>query len=110
MAERPVFLNEWLWYPPLIPWIIGAASWLAGVPASLADVRLGPYLNILSPLAFYALVSMWFGRRAALASLVVFVFFDRGPYGSTQRTPVASGEPRVPGCLLRGPHRPDASE
>ena len=90
----PFFVGEWLWYPPLVPWLVGAASAVAGVPASMADVRLGPYINVLSPLAFYALVSMWIGRRAALASLVAFLFLDRGPYWL---------EPTYSPWLLAGP-------
>jgi hypothetical protein len=80
LLSDPYYANEWLWYPPLFPWLVGGAAFIADVPASLANVRLGPYLNALSPLAFFALASLWFGRRAALASLCAFLFLDRGPY------------------------------
>ena len=72
--EDPIFLGETLWFNPLVGAIVAAGSWISGLRPPEASVHLGPYLNLLIPLAFFLLAAVLFDRWTASAALVFFVF------------------------------------
>jgi hypothetical protein len=73
MAD-PGFLGESWWYNPLVPAILALISQAFGVPLHVAYASAGPHLNLAAPVAFYAMVAILSSRRAAVASLVAFLF------------------------------------
>ncbi|HEY0466331.1 MAG TPA: hypothetical protein VGC79_19105, partial [Polyangiaceae bacterium] len=71
----PSYLGERRWYNPLVPALIALASRVWHTPLHEAYTRFGTGLNLLAPLAFYAMVRVLFNRGVALASLLSFLFF-----------------------------------
>ncbi len=74
----PFYRGESLWYNPLGPALTAVASMASGLSAHEAQVRLGPWLGLLAPLAFAALAATLVGRSRALAALLAFVFVTPG--------------------------------
>jgi len=72
----PFYLGEWVWYNPLVPWIVALGSYVTGASPALVHVQGGPWLNLIAPLAFYVLCSRASGQRAALVSLALFLFVN----------------------------------
>jgi len=72
----PFYRGEWIWYNPLVPWVVAIASYLTGAPPSLVHVQGGPWLNLIAPLAFYVLCSRVAGQRAAMVSLALLLFVN----------------------------------
>jgi len=75
------YRGEWAWYNPLLAWTLAAAGLLSGVPLPLLHVHLGPWLNLLGPVAFYLLGVRLLGRRGALIALSIHLFFVAGTDG-----------------------------
>ena len=75
----PYYLTGRLWYNPLVPRLVAALSKLSGVPVPVLYTHAGVYLNLLAPLAFFALIASWFDRRVALAAVAAFLFLRRLP-------------------------------
>src|SRR5262249_3272455 len=63
------------WDPALVPAIVAVVSKLAG-DASIPKlfVSLGPWLNLLGPVALYVLCLRFFGRGAALFATVDYLY------------------------------------
>jgi hypothetical protein len=74
----PYYRGEWTWYNPLLAWTLAAGSWLHETTVETYQVHAGPWLNLLGPLAFYLLAVRIGGRRAAVAGLVLYLFFVTG--------------------------------
>lgn len=72
------YAGEWVWYNPLVPWIVALVSLASGLPSWTAHVQAGPWLNLLGPIAFYALGVRLAGRAAALLALVLLLFVNCG--------------------------------
>ena len=72
----PFYAGEWVWYNPLVPWLVALGAWLSGVPAPLVHVQSGPWLNLLGPVAFYLLGVRLAGRLAAFISLALLLFVN----------------------------------
>jgi hypothetical protein len=70
----PAYLGERRWYNPLVPALVAFASRVAHTPLHEAYARFGTELNLLAPIAFYALVRTLFNPGVALASLAGFLF------------------------------------
>ena len=70
----PSYAGERRWYNPLVPALIAFASRVCHTPLHEAYTRFGTGLNLLAPLAFYAMVRTLFNRGVALASLLSFLF------------------------------------
>lgn len=77
LGDDPAYLGERWWYPPLVPSLVGALSFVTGAPTHAAFAKFGAALNLLAPLGLYALVSRLLGRGPALASLIAFLFFGQ---------------------------------
>jgi hypothetical protein len=69
------FRGEWIWYNPLMPWLIALGSAISHTAPTLFSVAAGPFFNLLGPIAFYALGVRLAGRPAALAALALSLFF-----------------------------------
>jgi hypothetical protein len=74
----PFFAGEWNWYNPLVPGVIAVIHLATGTPVLELYARAGPLLNLLIPLAFWALVRRLFGSGAAAASTFAFLFLSPG--------------------------------
>jgi len=72
----PFYAGEWVWYNPLVAWIVASGSFIVGRPPALVDVQGGPWLNLLAPIAFYIVCARTAGRRAAILALVLFLFVN----------------------------------
>jgi hypothetical protein len=70
----PFFAGEANWYNPLVPAIVAALHALTGTPILELYARGGPLLNLLVPLAFWALVRVLLGSGAAVAATFAFLF------------------------------------
>lgn len=70
----PSYLGERRWYNPLVPALVAFASRVWHTPLHEAYTRFGTGLNLLAPLAFYAMVRVLFNRGVALLSLLSFLF------------------------------------
>jgi len=73
-GEDHLYQGETIWYNPLLSIIIANVSRLTGVEPVILTAHGGAYLNLLAPIAFYALVAFLFDRRTALASTAAFLF------------------------------------
>jgi hypothetical protein len=74
LLADPFYRDETIWYNPLVPLLVTGASRLTGLPVHTAYTRAGAYLNILAPVAFFFLVGGLFGRLAAAAATLDFLF------------------------------------
>lgn len=72
----PYYAGEWVWYNPLLPWLLAVVSLVTGATAALAHVQGGPWLNLLGPISFYLLAARLAGRPAALLALFLLVFVN----------------------------------
>lgn len=70
----PAYLREAAWYNPLVPRLVALVAPHTRLPLPTLYTRAGPYFNLLTPLGFYLLVALLFGRWTAVASLGVFLF------------------------------------
>jgi len=95
-GEDNLYRGETIWYNPLLSIIIADVSRLTGVGPATLTARGGAYLNLLAPIAFYALVAFLFDRRIALASTAAFLFAIMPPgapsYVSASYSPLLYGE------------------
>lgn len=77
-GQDPTYLGHYLWYPPLITWVEAAAVALTGLPISTVIVQLGPFVNLLAPIAFFIMVWYFLGPARAALSTAVFLFLSIG--------------------------------
>ena len=78
LLSDPLYLGEKLWYNPLVPGLIALGSALSGAPVHVVATKLGPFINLLSPIGFYVMAACLFGRRTAVASTVAYLFLNLG--------------------------------
>ena len=72
----PIYVGEWRWYPPLVPFLAAIASWLVGAPSLTLLLRVAPWFNLLTPLAFFVMSARLLGKPAALMAVAVLVLFN----------------------------------
>lgn len=77
-GEDPTYLGGSLWYTPLVGWLEGLMVWLTGRPVDEVIVRMGAYTNLLTPIAFFAMVWYFLGPVRAVLCTAVFLFFIIG--------------------------------
>ena len=70
----PFFAGEWNWYNPLVPAIVAVLHTLTGTPVLELYARGGVLLNMLAPVALWALVRVLFGSGAGVAAVFAFLF------------------------------------
>lgn len=74
----PFYAGESVWYNPLVPWLVAAGAAATGLSPAVVDVRGGPWLNLLVPIAFYLFGARVAGRGAAFLALTLFIFWNGG--------------------------------
>jgi hypothetical protein len=72
----PARAGAWRWYPPLIHLLAAGLVWPTGAAVLPVWLAAGPWLNLLAPLAFYAMGARLIGRWPACVATAVFVLFD----------------------------------
>jgi hypothetical protein len=72
----PFFAGEWIWYNPLLPWIVALGASLTDTSLATFHVQSGPWLNLSGPILFYLVAVRLTGRHAALVALVFFLFVN----------------------------------
>ena len=70
----PFFAGETNWYNPLVPAVVATLHWLTGTPILELYARAGVVVNLLIPLAFWALVRVLFGSGTAVAAVFTLLF------------------------------------
>lgn len=73
-TAEPFYRGEKAWYPPLAQAVVAVAAKATGAPVPLLFARLGPWLNLLGPLALYGLALRAFGRDVALLAVFDYVY------------------------------------
>lgn len=72
------YAGEYMWYNPLLFLSETLIVKLTGLPINIVVARAGAFLNILSPVAFFAMVLKLFDYKVALAALLSFLFLAAG--------------------------------
>ena len=72
--EDAFYAGETLSYVPLVPAMVAMLSFATGAPVHAVYAQAGAYLNLLVPLALFLLAARWYGRWAAIATVVAFFF------------------------------------
>ncbi|HUR19604.1 MAG TPA: hypothetical protein VMZ90_02265 [Vicinamibacterales bacterium] len=70
----PFYRGETLWYNPLVPALVATTSWGTGIRVPTLYARAGVVLNLLTPIAFAALVWILGGPWASVAATAIFIF------------------------------------
>ncbi len=73
-TAEPFYRGEKAWYPPLAQAVVAVVAQATGAPVPLLFARLGPWLNLLGPLALYVLALRAFGRDVALLAVFDYVY------------------------------------
>jgi hypothetical protein len=79
----PDYRGESSWYNPMSGWILATAARATGIPLPALTVQIGPWIDLLAPLAFYLLVAALFDPWAALAALGAFLFMTGNAFPFT---------------------------
>ena len=74
LLADPFYAGEGLWYNPLVPLLVAGGARASGQPVHVLYTRLGPFLNLLAPLAFGLLLARLSGPAAGLAATFAFVY------------------------------------
>lgn len=77
-GKDPSYLNEWLWYNPLLFLLETGIVKLTGLPINVVLVRGGVWLNILGPIFFFIMCLRLFDQRVALAASLSYLFLASG--------------------------------
>lgn len=77
-GKDPSYLNEWLWYNPLLFLLETAIVKLTGLPVNIVLARAGVWLNILGPICFFAMCLRLFNPKIALAASLSYLFLSSG--------------------------------
>ena len=68
------YQGERIWYNPLPAGVAAIGSRVTGVPLHKFIVRVGPWLNLLAPLALFWLVAVLFDAWCGVAATAAFLF------------------------------------
>lgn len=70
----PFYKGEWIWYNPLLPWLVALGSAATRLTPAEFHVQGGPWVNLLAPAAFYLLAARLAGRGSAFAAVIIYLF------------------------------------
>lgn len=73
-GRDPTLLRETAWYPPLLPALLALTATSSSQPLTFVSVHIGPFINAAAPAFFFLLARRLFGGRAALLSLIGFLY------------------------------------
>ncbi len=74
LLDDPYLAGEWAWYNPLVPAITAGVATLTGQPVPVVHARFYAFLNVTAPLAFFLLLAVIAGPRAAVIGLSLYLF------------------------------------
>ena len=77
-GQDPNYLNNYLWYNPLLTGVETIIVKISGLPLNLAFAKAGVYLNILAPITFTLMLVTLFDWRIAIAGLLSYLFLASG--------------------------------
>lgn len=77
-GQDPTYLGGGMWYTPLITWLEALLTAITGLPAAHLIVRLGPFANLLAPIAFFAMCRQLLGPVRAVAATAAYLFWAVG--------------------------------
>ncbi len=77
-GKDPNYLGEYLWYNPLLFSIETVIVKWTGLPVNVVVTRAGAYLNMLAPMAFLAMLLVFFDKKIALGGMLAFLFLSAG--------------------------------
>ncbi len=72
--EDPIQLGDVSWYNPLTGAILAVRGLWSSQSLPRLAIVMGPYVNLLAPLLFYAMLATFFGRGAGLVGLALYLF------------------------------------
>jgi hypothetical protein len=75
------YRGETPWYNPLSGWIVAAGSVVSGRSPREVIARCGPLVNLVAPVALYALVATLVDRWTALAAAASHLFVTANAFG-----------------------------
>ena len=78
LLSDSAYRDEWAWYNPLVPGIVAVASVVSHQPVHVLYARAGAYLNLLAPLALFAMLAALFDQWVALVTTIAFLFLWPG--------------------------------
>ncbi len=78
--EDPIQLGDVSWYNPLTGAILAFCGLFSSHSLPRLAIVVGPYVNLLAPLLFYAMLAACFGRGAALVGLGLYLFVRNPAY------------------------------
>jgi hypothetical protein len=97
----PFYRGERAWYSPLGPALVAGLATVTGIDVPAVQARLGAYVNLITPLALLLLVGTWFGPRASVVALALFLFAGAGPdFLEPTYSPWLFGHNFAPGLFL----------
>ena len=79
-GKDPYYLNEYVWYNPGLHFVMSVVFQFLNIPLPELTAKLGAYLNILAPLAFYIMLRVIFGAKLALISTAAYLFILDNSY------------------------------
>jgi hypothetical protein len=71
----PYYAGEWIWYNPLLPWLIAAGAALTRFTVWEFHVAAGPWVNLAAPVAFYFVGARLINRPAAAVATILFLYW-----------------------------------
>lgn len=77
-GQDPTYLGGAMWYTPFMTWVEAAAVTLTGLPTAQVLVRMGAYVNLLAPIAFFIMTWYFLGPVRAVVCTAIFLFFSIG--------------------------------
>ena len=99
LLDDPYLAGEWAWYNPLVPAITAGVAALTGQPVPVVHARFYAFLNVTAPLAFFLLLAVIAGPRAAVIGLSLYLFVvedETWMWGSYSPHPFAANFAQAP--------------
>jgi hypothetical protein len=81
LLSDPHYAGVPAWYSPLTSALVGVGSLVTGVSVNRLATQGGVFLNLVTPIALCSVTARWFGRRAAVLSLLAYLFVMANNYG-----------------------------
>jgi hypothetical protein len=74
------YRGEHIWYNPLTPLVAALGQRALGIPLPVLVARMGPYVNLIGPVAFYVAIVCLVDSWTALASLAALLFITANAF------------------------------
>ena len=77
-GQDPSYAGEYMWYNPLLFSLEALIVRTTGLSVNAVGIQMGPFLNLLAPMAFLFMAWRLFGKEVALGALLSFLFLSTG--------------------------------